>query len=110
MTSDDTPNFDRLIADLRARRDLAADRATEAGLGELADLGTVEVTIAELDQLLARLEAYDTEVLTYEFTVGAQTRAARRFVATIEAVKVAAAGQDGPLADTIAGILRDHDH
>ncbi|MEU5844600.1 hypothetical protein [Rhodococcus sp. NPDC047139] len=107
MTSDDTPDFDRLIADLRARRDLAADRATEAGLGEIADLGTVEVTIAELDQLLARLDQLDAELMANEFIIGQHARRTRATAAMIDALEQATAGQDGPLADTIAGILRD---
>lgn len=104
MTSDDTPSIDRLIANLRARRDLAAHRAAEAGLGEL---GTVEVTIGELDQLLSRLEDYEIEVITHEFVAGAHTRRTRRTAAMIEALEQAVAGQDGSLADTITGILRD---
>jgi len=103
--SDDTPAFDRLLAGLRARRDLAAHRATDAGLGELAEFGTVEITVAELDQLLAKIDDLDTQLMTHEFVAGQHLKQTRVTAAMIEDLEQAVAGQDGPLADAIIGIL-----
>ncbi|MDV2474336.1 hypothetical protein F8M49_01030 [Rhodococcus zopfii] len=85
MTSDDTPSLDQLLAVLRA---------TEAGL-------------AELDQILTRLEDYETELMTHEFVAGQHARQTRKTAAMIEALEQATAGQVGPLAAKVAGILRD---
>lgn len=104
--SDDTPRIDRLLDSLRARRDLAVERATEAGLEELAAFGTVELTVDEVDQLLDLVRSQDSEIMVHEYVSGRQVRFAQESTAMIEAIEQAVAGQEGPLAEAITEILK----
>lgn len=105
VNRDDTPADDRLLDDLRARLDAATTRATEAGS---PDLGTVELTLGELDRLLEMYAQQDDQLRANEFVHGRQACVIRKRNAKLDAITLAViAGGAGPLADTISKILYD---
>ena len=112
VTSDDAPasgqdphNGDsRLLGDLRDRLAQAVARAAEAGN---PTLGTVELTIRELAELLDRIDRHDTEQIAREFSDSRQRHHMRRKNSMLLSIELALVGQSGPLVDILEGILRD---
>ncbi|MEE2034657.1 hypothetical protein [Rhodococcus chondri] len=111
MTSDDTPTGDqdphdvdnRLLSDLRDRLAQAVARAAEHGN---PTLGTVEVTIHELAELLDRIDRHQDQRMAGEFFASRQRHHMRRKNAMLLSIELALIGQSGPLVDVLDGILR----
>ncbi|MHC6215284.1 hypothetical protein [Rhodococcus ruber] len=111
MTSDDTPTGgqdphdvdNRLLGDLRDRLAGAIARAAEHGN---PTLGTVEVTIHELAELLDRIDNHECQLMAREFSASRQAHHMRRKNAMLLSIELALVGQSGPLVDILDGILR----
>ncbi|MFF0284100.1 hypothetical protein ACFYSW_27715 [Rhodococcus aetherivorans] len=111
MTSDDTPTGgqdshdldNRLLGDLRDRLARAVARAAEHCN---PTLGTVEVTIRELAELLDRIDRHDDQLMAREFADRRQRHHMRRKNAMLLSIELALVGQSGPLVDILDGILR----
>ncbi|MBC2590401.1 hypothetical protein [Rhodococcus aetherivorans] len=107
MTSDDTPiggqdphDVDnRLLGDLRDRIAGAVEHGNPT-------LGTVEVTIHELAELLDRIDNHECQLMAREFSASRQAHHMRRKNAMLLSIELALVGQSGPLVDILHGILR----
>ncbi|ETT27677.1 hypothetical protein RAJCM14343_1759 [Rhodococcus aetherivorans] len=93
----------RLLGDLRDRLAGAVARAAEHGN---PTLGTVEVTIRELAELLDRIDHHQDQLMAREFAASRQAHHMRRKNAMLLSIELALVGQSGPLVDILEDILR----